>query len=68
MLGVFQKSPDRPRVQRVRSRRRSGDTVDDQVSGYAAEKHPRVSNPAITSSGFWLCVGYTKQRRESTAQ
>ena len=41
MLGVFQKASGQARMQRVRSRHRSGEIVDDQVAGHTAEERPR---------------------------
>ena len=64
MLGVFQKAPGQTRMQRVWSRHRGGEIVDDQVAGHTAENAHAASRPDITSSSFGLCVGQTKQCRE----
>ncbi|MCY4554789.1 MAG: hypothetical protein OXF79_00055 [Chloroflexi bacterium] len=40
-LGVFQNAPVQTRMERVRSRHRGGEIIDDHVAGEAVEKVPR---------------------------
>ena len=64
VLGVFQKAPGEPGVQRVGARHRGREVVDDQVLRTPPKKAQAASSPAMTSSSFWLKVGQTKQWRE----